>query len=105
MPYDLLECPDGNLLRISLQPQNASKKSTKINNTIANFAPTIQIDDQNIVIDTKDTFSHQLNVDELNSDLFCLIEAPIKANLKVTSKRDVDIQNMYSDGKNVFVCY
>lgn len=109
-PYDLLDCPDGNLLRISLQSkqqqqqQQPSIKSTttqQIADFIANFDATVQIDDQNIVIDTIDNLSTHVNADELANAVFCLIEVPVKSNLKVSGHRDVNIENMYSDEVNV----
>lgn len=101
-PYDIVDCPDSNLLRISLQPRNiTTSPSTKIANTIANFKPAIEVNNQNIAVDTLDSFSHQLNVDELNSHIYCLIEVPVRSNLKVISQRDVHIDNMHSDDINV----
>ncbi|XP_055320037.1 uncharacterized protein LOC129577288 [Sitodiplosis mosellana] len=100
-PYDVLDCPDGNLLRISLQPKETTKITSKVTAFLANFDAAIQIDDQNIVIDTVDDLGTQVNADELANAVECLIEVPIKSNLKVASKRDVNIQNMYSDDINV----
>lgn len=102
-PYDLLDCPDGNLLRVSLKPKQLAESSisAKIREFLANFDATIQIDDQNIVIDTVDNLGKQINADELANAVVCLIEVPVKANLKVSSARDVIIQNMYSDEVNV----
>lgn len=101
-PYDVVDCPDSNLLRISLQPRSiTTPPSTKIANAIANFQPVIEVNDQNITVDTLDSFNHQLNVDELSSHIYCLIEVPIRANLKVLSQRDVHIDNMHSDDINV----
>lgn len=94
----MLECPDGNLLRISLQPKPINKTITsKITKFLADFDATVQIDDQNIVIETVDDLGTQVKADELANAVVCLIEVPIKSNLKVCSKRDVNIQNMYSD--------
>lgn len=102
-PYDVLDCPDGNLLRISLQPKEITneKITSKVTMVLANFDAAVQIDDQSIVIDTIDNLGTQVNADELANAVECLIEVPIKSNLKVTSKRDVSIQNMYSDDINV----
>lgn len=103
-PYDLLDCPDGNLLRITLQPKSQSVGSTptkQITDFIDKFDATIQIDDHNIVIDTVDNLGTQVNADELANAVYCLIEVPVKSNLKVCSKRDVCVQDMYSDELNV----
>lgn len=104
-PYDVLECPDGNLLRISLQPKANATTNTpttsKVTKFLANFDAAVQIDEQNIVIETVDDLGTQVNADELANAVECLIEVPIKSNLKVASKRDVNIQNMYSDDINV----
>lgn len=101
-PYDVLECPDGNLLRISLQPKEINQTLTpKVKKFLADFDATVQIDDQNIVIDTVDDLGTQVNADELANAVECLIEVPIKSNLKVASKRDINIQSMYSDDINV----
>lgn len=101
-PYDVLDCPDGNLLRISLQPKAINQTLTpKVKKFLADFDATVQIDDQNIVIDTVDDLGTQVNADELANAVECLIEVPIKSNLKVASKRDINIQNMYSDDINV----
>lgn len=107
-PYDLLDCPDSNLLRISLQSkqqqQQQSMESTsmqQITDFIANFDATIQIDDHNIVIDTIDNLTTHINADELANAVYCLIEVPVKSNLKVSGRRDVNIENMYSDEVNV----
>lgn len=102
-PYDVHDCPNGNLLRISLQPKdpNASTTTDKITEFIANFDATVQIDDQNVAIDTVDDLGTQVTADELANAVACLIEVPVKANLKVSSKRDISIQNMYSDDINV----
>lgn len=103
-PYDLLDCPDGNLLRISLKSKLQSLESSlteQIAESIANFDACVQIDDHNIVIDTVDDLSTQINADELGNAVYCLVEVPVKSNLKVSSRRDVTIQNMYSDEVNV----
>lgn len=103
-PYDLLDCPDGNLLRISLQPKppTAESSATKqIADLIANFDANIQIDDHSIVIDTIDDLSTQINADELANAVYCLVEVPVKSNLKICSRRDVNIQSMYGDEINV----
>lgn len=105
-PYDLLDCPDGNLLRISLQPKQqqqsiGSTSTQKITDFIANFDATVQIDDHNIVLDTLDNLSAQINADELANAVYCLIEVPVKSNLKVSGRRDVNIENMYSDEVSV----
>lgn len=101
-PYDLLDCPDGNLLRISLQPKNPSDGiSTKVTSFLASFDATVKIDDQNVVIDTMDDLGTQVNADELANAVVCVIEVPVKANLKVSGKRDICINNMYSDDINV----
>lgn len=98
-PYDVVDCPDSNLCRITLQPRDVTAEpSPKIAKAIANFKPTIQIDDQNIAVDTQDASSHQeLSTDELNSLIYCLIEVPVQANLKVTGQRDVRIERMHCD--------
>lgn len=101
-PYDLLDCPDGNLLRISLQQKNSGATPTqKITEFIANFDANVQIDDQNITIDTVDDLGTQVTADELANSVACLIEVPVKANLKIFSKRDISVQNMYSDDISV----
>lgn len=103
-PYDILDCPDGNLLRITLQPKPHAMDSTptkQINEFIANFDATIQIDDHNIVIDTIDDLSSQVNADELANAVEVLFEVPVKSNLKVCSRRDVNIESMYGDEINV----
>lgn len=101
-PYDVLDCPDGNLLRISLQHKdpNASP-SQQIDEFIANFDATVKIDDQNVSIDTVDDLGTQIIADELANSVACLIEVPIKANLKVASTRDISVQKMYSDDISV----
>lgn len=108
-PYDLLDCPDGNLLRISLQPKQQQQQQRPMESTsiqqitdfIANFDATVQIDGHNIVIDTLDNLTTHINVDELANAVYCLIEVPVKSNLKVSGRRDVNIENMYSDEVNV----
>lgn len=103
-PYDLLDCPDGNLLRISLQSKQQSLESTskqQISDFIAKFDATVQIHDHSIVIDTIDNLTTHINVDELANAVYCLIEVPVKSNLKVSGQRDVNIENMYSDEVNV----
>lgn len=99
-PYDVLDSAGANTLRVSLQPSTA-EISSKISNLIDNFNASIEIDDQNVVIDTKEGVGKQLNELELNNSLVCVIELPPKANLKVVSERDVGIENMYSDEMNV----
>lgn len=99
-PYDVHDCPDGNLLRISLQSKDPAI-SSKFETFLTNFDATIQIDDRNIVIDTVDNLGTQANADELANAVICLVEVPVKSNLKVTSKRDIKIQSMYSDDINV----
>lgn len=97
-PYDVVECPDSNLLRITLQPRDATAQaSPKVAGTIANFKPTVQIDEQNIVVDTRDTAGQHLTTGELNSLVYCLVEVPVQANLKVQSQRDVQVERMHSD--------
>lgn len=97
-PYDVLECPNGNLLRVSLETKSnnklASKKFAKI---LSNLDAIVQIADENIVINTVDALDIEVDTDELTNAFECLIEVPIKSNLKVTGERDVNIQNMYSD--------
>lgn len=101
-PYDILDCPDGNLLRISLQQTELSKSvSSKVAKFLSSFDASVQIDEKNIVIDTVDDLGTQVNADELGNAVVCLIEVPVKSNLKVISKRNVTIQNMYSDDINV----
>lgn len=101
-PYDIIECPDGNLLRISLQKKNQNRPPSKrITELIANFNADVQIDDQNIVIDTIGNSRAQVIADELADEIACLVEVPIKANLTVSSRRDISIQSMYSDDINV----
>ncbi|XP_031632824.1 protein FAM185A [Contarinia nasturtii] len=100
-PYDVLDCPDGNRLRISLKSKDISKISSKVAGFLASFDATVKIDEHNIVIDTVDDLGTQVNADELANAVVCLIEVPIKSNLKVASKRDVNIENMYSDDINV----
>lgn len=100
-PYDILACPDGNLLRISLQPKNPNEAiSTKVTSFLGSFDAAVKIDDQNVVIDTVDDLGTQVNADELANAVVCLIEVPVKANLKVFGKRDICINNMYSDDIN-----
>lgn len=99
-PYDILDCPDGNLLRISLrhkQTEIEASISEKVTKLLSNFDATVQIDDQNIVIDTVDDLSTHVHADDLGNAVECFIEIPVKSNLKVTGKRDVSIQSMYSD--------
>lgn len=101
-PYDVLDCPDGNLLRITLQQKELSGTvSAKLTKFLSSFDASVQIDEQNIVIDTVDDLGVQVNADELGNSVICSIEVPVKSNLKVTSKRNVNIQNMYSDDINV----
>lgn len=99
-PYDVYECPDGNLLRISLQPldnQPKTELSAELEQFIKNFNASIKIDEQNIIIDTKDELNKQSTVHKLSNSIVCLIEVPVKANLKVCGHRDVSIENLYSD--------
>lgn len=99
-PYDVHECPDGNILRISLQPlenESKTKVSAELEQFIKNFNASIKIDEQNIIIDTKDEFNKQSTVQKLSNNIICLVEVPVKANLKVCGHRDVFIENLYSD--------
>lgn len=99
-PYDLYDCPDANLLRISLQPlenDSKTKVSPELEQFIKNFNASIKIDEQNIIIDTKDELNKQSTVHKLSNNIVCLIEVPVKANLKVCGHRDVSIENLYSD--------
>lgn len=101
-PYDLMDCPDGNLLRISLMPKTSSGSiSTKVTEFLNCFDAAVHISDQNIAIDTIDNLGEQVTADELANAVVCLIEVPVKADLKVFSKRDVIVQNMFSDEVNV----
>lgn len=99
-PYDLLDCPNGNLLRISVQTLDKVPPSTissDLEQFIKNFNASIEIDDRNIIIDTKDELNKRSTVQKLSNDLICVIEVPVKSNLKVTAHRDVHVQNLYSD--------
>lgn len=101
-PYDLLDCPDGNLLRISLTAKESIEPiKQKVIEFIASFNADVRVDDQNIAVDTVDNLASQVNADELVNSVVCLIEVPVKANLKVTGQRDVNIQNLYSDEINI----
>lgn len=100
-PYDVLECQDGNRLRISLELKDVNKKSPKLASFLENFDANVQMFGQNILIDTVDDLGTQVNADELVNAVVCLIEVPVKSNLKVASNRDVRIENMYSDDINV----
>lgn len=101
-PYDLLDCPDGNLLRISLKPkESVEPNKPKVTEFIASFNADVQINDQNITVDTVDNLHSQVNADELVNSVVCLIEVPVKANLKVSGQRDINIQNLYSDEINI----
>lgn len=101
-PYDVLDASGGNTLRVSLQPTAPGNEANEtISNLVKNFCASIQIDDQNVVIDTEGGLGKQRNQLELNNALLCVIELPSKSNLKVVSERDVGVENMYSDEINV----
>lgn len=101
-PFDLHDCPDSNLLRISLTPKESNQPiSVKITKLLDNFNATVQVNDENISIDTRDSLGNDVNGDQFSNDVVCLIEVPVKADLNVSSKKDVSIQNMYSDEINV----
>lgn len=91
-PYDVVTCPDSNLLRISLHPLDCVFKGSEITE---DFETAVKIKGQNVVIDTL----HFRN-DECDS-VKCLVEVPVRANLDIIAEEDVEINDMHSDVINV----
>lgn len=101
-PCDPIDYPEGNLVLISLQAKQAADVlSEPVKKFMEKFDAKVQIDDQNVLIDTVDDLGTQVKADELANSVVCVIEVPVKANIKVTSKRDVSIQGLSNDDINV----
>lgn len=92
-PYNIHECPDGNLLRVSLRSLN-SDGSEQLEE-LDRFKPSIVIDGRDVTIDTKLLQTEHLDAVE------CLIEVPVAANLSVTGERNVSIENSLCDSIRV----
>ncbi|XP_055387516.1 protein FAM185A [Condylostylus longicornis] len=86
-PYDLLDCPDSNIIRATLiHNTNKEGKIADIKEKIG-----ISVQDKNVRIeDIGDTKAKR-------DDFTCLLEIPIKADLNIESKSDIKIKDMYSD--------
>lgn len=92
-PYNIHECPDGNLLRVSLRSiNNDGSERLKV---LDRFRPSIVVDGGNVAIDTELLQTEHLDVVE------CLIEVPVSANLSVTGDRNVSIENSLCDSISV----
>lgn len=92
-PYNIHECPDGNLLRVSLRSINndGSDRSKELDR----FRPSIVIDNEDVTIDTMLLQTEHLDAVE------CFIEVPVAANLCVTGERNVSIENSLCDSISV----
>lgn len=89
-PYNIHECPDGNLLRISLRSIN-NEAGSECGSEFEQFSPSIEIDGENVAIDTNLQRTQQIDAIE------CLIEVPVAANLNVNGKRNISIENSLCD--------
>lgn len=89
-PYNVHECPDANLLRVSLRSTNKGE-STEWAKKVDQFRPSIDIDGGNVAIDTGFQPTEQLETVE------CVIEVPVSANLSVSGERNVSIENSLCD--------
>lgn len=89
-PYNIHECPDGNLLRVSLRPIN-NDEGTDWTEKWERFRPSIAIVGVNVAIDT-----HRLSTEHLDA-VECFIEVPVAANLCVNGERNVSIENSLCD--------
>lgn len=89
-PYNIHECPDGNLLRVSLGSTNKDG-STEWAKELDQFRPSIDIDGGNVAIDTGFQPTGQHDAVE------CVIEVPVAANLSVNGERNVSIEDSLCD--------
>lgn len=87
-PYNIHECPDGNLLRVSLRSIGGNAGQSKGSELLK---PSIDIDGGNVAIDIK------LQPTEQPDAMECLIEVPVAANLDVKGERNVSIENSLCD--------
>lgn len=89
IPFDVIDCQDGNLLRFSWRPiAQATKDVLK---KIEQLEAKIEIDDKTVSINTviRDTL--------LYGSVECFVEVPIRSNLRVLSNFNVSIRNLYSE--------
>lgn len=89
-PYNIHECPDGNLLRVSLR-SISNDAAIEWANEFQQFRPSVDIDGSNVTIDTKLPSTKHFDAVE------CLIEVPVAANLCVNGERNVSIENSLCD--------
>lgn len=88
-PYDVLECQDSNLLRVSFH----SKNNEKID--VPDFSPSIDINNENVDINTGNKSVNAQN------NFSCLIEVPVKSNLKIVCGKNVAIEQLH--GEEIFI--
>lgn len=75
IPYDLLDCPSSNILRIK-------------------YANNELIDDQDVQIKI---LNDQIDIISSSSRSEIVLEIPVKANLSVETKGDISLKNVHSD--------
>lgn len=89
-PYNIHECPDGNLLRISFR-SFIKDENVKLVNEVEEFAAAIDVDGANVSVDINSLSTAHLDAVE------CLIEVPVAANLNVHGQRNVSVENSLCD--------
>lgn len=89
-PYDVLECQDSNLLRVSLTPKN----NIELNEDL-NFSPSININNENIEINTEN-YVKSISEKIVNS-VNCVIEIPVKSNLKIFCNKNIAIEQLHGE--------
>uniref|UniRef100_A0A182IQ69 DUF4097 domain-containing protein n=1 Tax=Anopheles atroparvus TaxID=41427 RepID=A0A182IQ69_ANOAO len=75
VPYDLLDCPDSNVLRASVKQEDGAN------------GISVQVSDNLVTI----------TGDPTTTDMDCLLEIPIKADLKIRNHGSTSIVDLYSD--------
>ncbi|XP_050070398.1 uncharacterized protein LOC126558426 [Anopheles maculipalpis] len=76
VPYDLLDCPDSNILKATVKQGNSSGDSL-----------AVQISDKTVTITS----------DPNAGGTECVLEVPIKADLQIRNNGTTSIANLYSD--------
>lgn len=89
-PYDLLDCPDGNLLRASV-----IKNSNLKNHYISSKNFDIQVKDNNIKIQTN------INNNDINENYTCILEVPVRSDLNINTNNNIEVKEMHSDSINL----
>lgn len=80
-PYDFVDCPDSNLFRARIHGQELENHK--------NAQMLIEIDGKNIKVVNNFKGKGELPV--------CVLEVPVKSDLKIESEDSVSISEMYSD--------